>query len=261
MWKGVPYDGCSRAPPKNDVIEWMTSRRPPASPRTRGSPPYEIKPAIPAVTHHICSRFNAAHARCRRTSLFVWDDKQRDEGVEVPPANGNSLSRQPMAKASSCRLALVTTLRRGLQGLTTATITWPEDRLHLLSAGNARSPITGRSMQLSWSRRASDMNWTLHYTPNGTAVTDTPEIGLTVAKSRTDSIMSRSRASAPYGSGRFAIPPNDRQLAPAASEATFQSRCRAGVDDAPYARSRQGYDLQAGFSGRQKEVALERAAL
>ena len=65
----------------------------------------------------------------------------------------------------------------------------------------------------------SDVSWTIHYTPNGTELTDRPEVGLTLPKSEPKRLLIES-----FGGtdpSKFAIPPNDGNYAPAPAEVTF----------------------------------------
>ncbi len=63
------------------------------------------------------------------------------------------------------------------------------------------------------------MSWTIHYTPNGTELTDRPDIGLTIASEAPARQLIES-----FGGtdpSKFAIPPNDANYGPTPSETTF----------------------------------------
>ena len=65
----------------------------------------------------------------------------------------------------------------------------------------------------------SDVNWTIHYTPNGTELTDRPEVGLTVAKQEPQRLLIESGV---VNDPRdFAIPPNDPNYQAKPAEFTF----------------------------------------
>ena len=64
-----------------------------------------------------------------------------------------------------------------------------------------------------------DVNWTIHYTPNGAELTDRPEVGLTVAKEQPQRLLIESGIVT--DSRNFAIPPNDPNYSPEPAEFTM----------------------------------------
>jgi hypothetical protein len=63
------------------------------------------------------------------------------------------------------------------------------------------------------------LSWTIHYTPNGTELTDRPEVGLTIVQDPPERLLIESFAGTDLT--KFAIPPNDGNYSPAPSEITF----------------------------------------
>jgi hypothetical protein len=211
---GVPYKVPAHT--RNDVVEWMTLTTPTGFTKDMWVTSVEIKPSELAVTHHICVSF-VPHRSDAVYNTLLWVDKQRDdEGVEVPPAE----RKRERPTADGKGIELPARARR--------------------TAGANRAGEAGGSVGIGFTcyvpgRALSDfrpyhaalrvpagydINWTIHYTPNGTELTDRPEIGLTIAKAEPEHLLIES-----FGGtdpAKFAIPPNDGNYAPAPSEATFQ---------------------------------------
>lgn len=211
--KGVPYTVPAR--PKNDVVEWMTLITPTGFTKDMWITSVEIKPSELGVTHHICVSF-VPHRPNVSYNTLLWVDKQRDEaGVEVAP--DERARKLPTANGAGIELPGRVRNREGAN-----------------SNGDAAGAVgiaftcyvPGRALSDFRPYHAAvlvpagyDMNWTIHYTPNGTELTDRPEIGLTVAKAEPEHLLIES-----FGGtdpAKFAIPPNDGNYAPAPSEATF----------------------------------------
>jgi hypothetical protein len=215
--KGVPYTVPARA--KNDVIEWMTLTTPTGFTKDVWITSVEIKPSELAVTHHICVSF-VPHRRDVKYDTLLWVDKQRDDaGVEVPPSERKFLL--PTADGRGLETA-----RRASNG--------SADRIAGANRGDEGGLVglgftcyvPGRALSDFRPFHAAlripagyDLNWTIHYTPNGTELTDRPEVGLTVTNTEPEHLLIES-----FGGtdpAKFAIPPNDSNYAPAPSEATF----------------------------------------
>ena len=180
--KGMPYT--VPATPKNNVIEWMTLVTPTGFTKDTWVTSVEIKPSELGVTHHICVSF-IPHRAGTNYNTLLWVDKQRDEaGVEVAPADRKLLRPTPDGKGQPVE----TRVRNNA----------PPEKSEEDggSDGTANGGGIGFSCyvpgrQLSDFRPFNaallvpagyDVTWTIHYTPNGTELTDKPEIGLTIAK-------------------------------------------------------------------------------
>ncbi|PYS51736.1 MAG: hypothetical protein DMG13_18100 [Acidobacteria bacterium] len=217
--KGVPYT-VPAAPAKN-VIEWMTLTTPTGFAKDTWVTSIEIKPSELAVTHHICISF-VPHRADAVYGALLWLDKQRDEaGVEVPP--------------SERRFALPTADGRGREAPRRIRNNVPptgaaDSNSGAEGGGRAGLGFTcyvpGRALSDFRPFHAGllipagyDVNWTIHYTPSGTELTDRPEVGLTIPKEQPERLLIES-----FGGtdpSKFAIPPNDGNYAPAPSEITF----------------------------------------
>lgn len=216
--KGVPYTVPAR--PKNDVVEWMNLTTPTGFTKDMWVTSVEIKPSELGVTHHICISF-VPHRPNATYNTLVWVDKQRDEaGVEVAPADR--------------KFAIPTADGKGIPLPPRARDNAPPRAVGANNGGDSVGGVgigftcyvPGRALSDFRPYNAAllvpagyDLNWTIHYTPNGTELTDRPEIGLTIAKTEPEHLLIES-----FGGtdpAKFAIPPHDGNYAPAPSEATF----------------------------------------
>jgi hypothetical protein len=211
--KGVPYT-VPATPPKN-VIEWMTLTTPTGFTKDTWITSVEVKPSELAVTHHICISF-VPHRPNAVYNTLLWVDKQRDEaGVEVPPTQrklvlptADGRGRELPGRVPGNSVPNNTSTEGGSVGL------------------GFTCYVPGRALSDFRPFRAAllipagyDVNWTIHYTPNGTELTDTPEVGLTIAQNQPERLLIES-----FGGtdpAKFAIPPNDGNYAPVPSEITF----------------------------------------
>jgi hypothetical protein len=215
--KGVSYT--VPAQPKNNVIEWMTLTTPTGFTKDQWITSVEIKPSQLAVTHHICVSF-VPHRPDAVYNTLLWTDKQRDEaGVEVPPSErkfliptadgkGLEIPRRARNNAPAREAAANSGDDGGRVGLG-FTCYVPGRALSDFGPFHAALRIPA----------GYDVSWTIHYTPNGTELTDLPEVGLTVTNTEPEHLLIES-----FGGtdpAKFAIPPNDSNYAPAPSEATF----------------------------------------
>ncbi|HEY6272985.1 MAG TPA: hypothetical protein VIX19_13465, partial [Terriglobales bacterium] len=64
-----------------------------------------------------------------------------------------------------------------------------------------------------------DVSWTIHYSPNGTELTDRPEVGLTIASEAPERLLIETAGGT--DPSKFAIPPNDGNYGPAPAEVIF----------------------------------------
>ena len=214
--QGVPYT-VPAAPAKN-VIEWMTLTTPSGFTKDTWVTSVEIKPSDLGVTHHICISF-VPHRPETQYNTLLWVDKQRDEaGVEVAPPE-----RKPALPTADGKGREVVRRVRNNSGSA-------NEGAGGEAAGGVGLGFTcyvpGRALSDFRPYHAGllipagfDLNWTIHYTPNGTERTDRPEIGLTVASQAPERQLIEG-----FGGtdpAKFAIPPNDGNYGPAPSETTF----------------------------------------
>ncbi len=177
---GPSYD--VPAHPKNDVIEWISVAIPTGLTGDTWITSVEIKPEHPEVTHHMCLGF-IPHKPEVKYNVPEWNDKERDSDGAAIPGKGVTFTGGRLVaqgqRAEDCYLpGNVATDYRLLHAA------------KLVPAG-------------------SDIALSLHYTPNGKAVTDHVRVGLTVAKEPPTRRYVSLRASSPSDPKHFAIPPND----------------------------------------------------
>ncbi len=151
----------------------------------------QIKPEHPEVAHHICSGFNP-HLPGTRYYEKIWEDKARDDEGAAIPGKGRTFGQNTgRSMAEDCYLP-----------------------------GNVAADyrIFGAAKLV---KAGSDMTLNLHYTPNGTAVTDHVKIGLTIAKEPPARRYVSLSTSAPMSPQLFAIPPGDPNWQSPPAEAVF----------------------------------------
>ena len=181
------------ARPKNNVVEWMSVTVPTGFTQDTWITSVQIKPEHTAVTHHICLGFNP-HTPDVEYFVPVWEDKERDEEGAAIPGKGPTFGRRGTfgrSMAEDCYLP----------GMVAADYR-PFQAAKLVPAG-------------------SDITLNLHYTPNGTGVTDHVQIGFTVAKEPPQRRYVSLSSSAPIDPKLFAIPPNDPNWPSPPAEVTF----------------------------------------
>jgi len=220
--QGVPYT--VSASTKSNVIEWLTLTTPSGFTKDTWVTSVEIKPSELSVTHHICISF-VPHRQNTVYNQFLWVDKQRDEaGVEVPPsqrkarrptADGKGIE-PPAPGGSSTAATLIAGNSASGGGGTGATLA----ALAFVCYVPGRALSDFRPFQAGVLIPAGyDVNWTIHYTPSGTELTDRPEVGLTVAKEPPQRLLIESGSTT--DSRNFAIPPNEPNYSPAPAEFTM----------------------------------------
>jgi hypothetical protein len=183
------------AHPKNNVVEWVSVTIPSGFTSDTWITSVQIKPEYPGVTHHMCLGFNP-HGPDVKYFEPVWDNKERDEEGSAIPAKGRTFGpaqpgKGPRSMAEDCYLpGNVAADYRAFQAA------------KLVPAG-------------------SDITLNMHYTPNGTAVTDHIRIGFTVAKEPPQRRYLSLLTSSPTDPKLFAIPPNDGNWQSPPAEVTF----------------------------------------
>ena len=183
------------AHPKNNVIEWVSITVPSGFKADTWVTSVQIKPEHPAVTHHICLGFNPPAAGIKYFDP-VWQDKERDaEGSAIPGKGPTFGPRSPDSRfrsmAEDCYL--------------------PGNPVADYRDFKAAKLVPA----------GSDITLNLHYTPNGTAVTDHVQIGFTVAKEPPQRRYVSLLTSSTSDPAQFAIPPNDGNWHSPPAEVTF----------------------------------------
>jgi hypothetical protein len=183
------------AAPKNNVIEWVSVTVPSGFTKDTWITSVQIKPEHPAVTHHICLGFNP-HAPDIKYFEPIWQDKPRDEeGSAIPgkgPTFGPALPNGRFrSMAEDCYL--------------------PGNPVADYRDFHAAKLVPA----------GSDITLNLHYTPNGTAVTDHVQVGFTVATEPPQRRYVSMISSSPTDPAHFAIPPNDGNWQSPPAEVTF----------------------------------------
>ena len=192
------------AKPKNNVIEWLAVVLPTGFTKDTWVTSVQIKPEYPAVTHHICVGF-APHKAGLKYGVPVWQDKQRDENGSAIPEKGDTFQSGALKGASAADAGAI------------FESAGPEDcYLPGNPAADYRTVHAAKLIPTGY-----DVTYSLHYTPNGTAVTDHVKIGFTVAKEPPSRRYVSFVVSAPTDSKKFAIPPNDPNWKSPPAEATF----------------------------------------
>jgi hypothetical protein len=192
------------ASPKNNVVEWMTVVMPSGFTKDTWVTSVQIKPEFPAVTHHICIGY-VPHNPKIKYGVTYWADKERDEEGAALPDKGPTFlgsgtrrssdddpsSIPPQGGASDCYL--------------------PGNFAADYRIFNAARLIPA----------GSDITFGLHYTPNGTAVTDHVKVGFTVLDKAPERRYVSFLTTSPTDAKRFAIPPNDGNWESPYAEVTF----------------------------------------
>jgi hypothetical protein len=208
--KGVPYT--VPAAPDRNVIEWMTLYTPTGFMKDTYVTSVEIKPSELGVTHHICVSF-VPHNPGTVYNTLLWVDKQRNQtGAEVPPSARKILA--PTADGKGREL-----------GGAAAGVN-PNTGNNLNVEQNISCYVPGRALSDFRPYKAAfvvpagwDLMWNIHYTPNGQALTDKPEVGLTVAKEPPQRwLVETGNNTDP---AKLVIPPNASNYATEPAEYTF----------------------------------------
>jgi hypothetical protein len=182
------------AHPKNNVIEWISVVVPTGFTKDTWITSVQIKPEHPAVTHHICLGFNP-HTPDVQYFVPEWQDKDRGEDGSALPDKGPTFGRfngRIRSMAEDCYL--------------------PGNIAADYREVNAAKLIPA----------GSDITLNLHYTPNGTAVTDHVQIGFTAAKEPPERRYVSLSSSAPTNPKLFAIPPNEPNWQSPPAEVVFE---------------------------------------
>jgi hypothetical protein len=195
---------------KNNVVEWITVIMPTGFTKDTWVTSVQIKPEYPGVTHHICTGYTP-HQPNVKYGMGVWTDKARDEEGSAIPEKGPTFSTIPrefngLDPDSAAILKESAAPGAGAQDCylpgNFAADYRPLNAAKLIPAGY-------------------DIVFNVHYTPNGTEVTDHVKIGFTVANEPPKRRYVSLLISAPTDPKQFAIPPNDPNWQCPPAEATF----------------------------------------
>jgi hypothetical protein len=183
------------AHPKNDVIEWMSVTVPTGFTKDTWVTSVQIKPEHPAIAHHICLGFNP-HSPDVKYFEPIWQDKERDAEGSAVPAKGPTFGPATpggrfRSMAEDCYL--------------------PGNPVADYRDFHAAKLVPA----------GSDITLNLHYTPNGTAVTDHVQVGFTITQEPPKRRYVSLSASAPMDPAHFAIPPNDGNWQSPPADVTF----------------------------------------
>jgi len=183
------------AHPRNNVVEWVSITVPSGFTKDTWITSVQIKPEHPAVAHHICLGFNP-HTPDIKYYDPIWQDKVRDEDGSAIPGKGPTFAPAVpngrfRSMSEDCYL--------------------PGNPVADYRDFNAAKLVPA----------GSDITLNLHYTPNGTAVTDHVQVGFTVAKEPPQRRYVSFLTSSPSDPAHFAIPPNDGNWQSPPAEVTF----------------------------------------
>jgi hypothetical protein len=204
--KGPEYDV-----PAKGVLEWTNYVVPSGFTKDTWITSLEIKPSALAVTHHICVSF-IAHTPEVKYGVPLWIDKQRDEsGSEVPRAKGEKrrLPGLPGVLGDDReRLAARSANPGGSEGCYVPGLQATDYRIF-----NAAKLVPANT----------DIVFGVHYTTIGTAMTDKPLLGFTLAKEPPQRrfISYNTQPAGGVDGETFRIPPNDGNWASPPAEILF----------------------------------------
>ena len=208
------------ASPKNNVVEWISVTMPTGFTKDTWITSLQIKPEHAAVTHHICSGF-VPHDPNVKYGVEYWADKDRDQDGAALPDKGPTFlgGGQPRSSDGVVPPASAPAGNAGGgRGNALPPGGGPAEDCYL--PGNVAADY--RDFHAAKLVPAgSDIVLSLHYTPNGVAVTDHVRIGVTIAKDPPQRRYVSLSSSAPTDAKRFAIPPNDPNWQSPPAEATF----------------------------------------
>ena len=198
--------------PAKGIMEWTNVVVPSGLTKDTWITSLEIKPSALPVTHHICVSF-IAHSPEVKYGVPVWVDKQRDEsGSALPRAEGvkNELPGVPGVAKTERELIAARLNPGGVEGCYVPGLQVTDYRVF-----KAAKLVPANT----------DIVFQLHYTTIGTAMTDRPEVGFTIAKEPPQRryISYNTQPSVGTDSTVFRIPPNDGNWASPPAEIFFNA--------------------------------------
>jgi hypothetical protein len=196
--------------PAQGIMEWTNVVVPSGFTKDTWITSLEIKPSALPVTHHICVSF-IPHSPEVKYGVPIWVDKQRDEsGSALPRAQGvkNELPGVPGVAKTERELIAARFNPGGVEGCYVPGLQVTDYRVF-----KAAKLVPANT----------DIVFQLHYTTIGTAMTDRPEVGFTIAKEPPQRryISYNTQPSVGTDSTVFSIPPNDGNWASPPAEIFF----------------------------------------
>jgi hypothetical protein len=198
-------DGPTYDVPAKSIVEWQWVVVPSNFTKDTWVTSIEVRPEQIPVTHHICLSFRPHHPEVPYgVSIFNKPNIERDaDGVEIrkpgqPGFGGQGASQQGIPQAALVGGGIEECYEPG------------------------RGPADFRPYGAAKLIPAGTDIWVnLHYTPNGTPVTDRIRIGFTLAKEPPTRRYLALSMSSTQDRNRFAIPPYDGNYEAPPAEATF----------------------------------------
>jgi hypothetical protein len=200
------------ASPRNNVVEWITVIMPSGFTKDTWVSSVQVRPEHPEVTHHICIGY-VPHDPAVPYGVGYWADKERDEDGAARPEKGPTFLGTGVARSTDLNPTPVVG-RAGVRAAPPA----PAEDCYLPGnfAADYRPLHAGRLIPAG-----SDIAFNVHYTPNGTAVTDRVTVGFTILAAPPERRYVSYLTSSPTDPKRFAIPPNDPNWESPPAEVTF----------------------------------------
>ncbi len=205
------------ASPKNNVVEWITVIMPTGFTKDTWVTSVQIKPEFPAVTHHICIGY-VPHNPDYKYGVAYWADKERDQEGSALPDKGPTFLGGGTPRSNDGNPTPVAGGPRGLRPSGGSQPPGGAEDCYLPGnfAADYRAINAAKLIPAG-----SDITFNLHYTPNGTAVTDHVKVGFTVLDKAPERRYVSFLTTSPTDPKRFAIPPNDPNWLSPPAEVTF----------------------------------------
>lgn len=198
------------ANPKNSVIEWITVIMPTGFTKDTWVTSVQIKPEHPEVAHHICIGY-APHRPNVEYGHGVWATLARDEEGAAMPEKGPTFVGRGQGIGNPDPAAAAIFDESGSPGGSAQDCYLPGN-----AAADYRPLSAAKLIPAGY-----DVVFNVHYTPNGTALTDHVKVGFTVAKEPPPRRYVSLLISAPTDGKTFAIPPNTPDWPSPPAHATF----------------------------------------
>jgi len=206
-------DGPTYEVPAKGIVEWTWYVVPGGFTKDTWVTSIEVLPSQKAVTHHVCLSYVQHTPDIEYFKPVLPRQIQRDE-------NGNEIRGRGGARGGPPEGNITGGQRGGATGVAAAV---PGGSVLAAifgrSAGTAlieecyepgRAPADFRAINAAKLMPAgTDIAVNVHYTPNGTPVTDHVRIGFTIAKETPKRRYIAMSTSSPSGPDQFAIPPNN----------------------------------------------------
>jgi len=178
--------------PAKGIVEWTYIKEPIGFTRDTWITSLEIKPTALAVVHHICIGFRPHTPEVEYGVPTAFNRRRDESGSEIPRAKGMPAPFDP-GMNEQCY--------------------FPGHQATDYRLFNAAKLVPANT----------DIVFQMHYTTNGTATIDHPEVGFTIAKTPPQRrfISYYAQPAAGTDGGVFRIPPNDGNWASPPAEVLF----------------------------------------